>query len=177
MAVRNRIATRVARDAIAAAPGEYALLVARDWLGLLLLPHLWPSPVSGGDSTHPFFADCFLDPTACWAFSALPIPLAYSLVALAVSLGGLLASLLLLAVVLPRLWRRKGLPDPAERVMLVLVLGIHATLLATAVAEAGLWRYTIQINPMNAALIAWAALWALARLRHRRMPAAEATAP
>jgi hypothetical protein len=177
MAARNRIAAQVARAAIAAAPGEYAWLVARDWLGLLLLPHLWPPSLSGGDSAHPFFATCYPDPTACWAFFALPIPLAYSVAALAVSLGGVLASLLLLAVVLPRLWRREGLAEPAERVMLVLLLGIHATLLATALAEAGLWRYTIQVNPMNAALIAWAAQRVLARLARRRRAAAEAVVP
>lgn len=153
-AARNRIAMTVARDAIARDPAGYAALVARDWLGLIILPHLWPATIAGEDSQHPFFAVCHASPDKCWAFFALPIPVLYQLTAVLVSVGGFAVSIVVLIVGLSRLWQRRELAA-AERVMLVSAFALQISLLGTAFFEAGLWRYTIQINAINAMLLAW----------------------
>lgn len=159
-AERNAIASRIAKDAIAAAPGRYAALAARDWLGLVLLPHLWPPALGGGNSGHDFFAGCRAAPESCWAFFSLPLPTPYAVSALAVSLGGFVASLAALLVTLPGVLGGGALA-PAERVVFALVVAIQGTLLGTALTEAGLWRYTIHVNAMNAAVLAWLAHRAL----------------
>jgi hypothetical protein len=153
-AEQNRIALNVARHSIALDPTGYVELVARDWLGLLILPHLWPSAIAGEDSQHPFFAVCHASPDECWAFFTLPIPLLYKLVAILVSLAGFAVSLLVLVTGLSQLWRRGEL-TATERVMLTSAFALQISLMGTALFEAGLWRYTIQINAINALLLAW----------------------
>lgn len=153
-ATQNRIAMNIARDSIANDPAGYSVLVARDWLGLIVLPHLWPAAIAGEDSQHPFFAVCHTSPEKCWAFFALPIPLSYQIIAISVSIGGFAVSALVLVIALSRLWQRKEL-TAAERVMLTSAVAVQISLLGTAFFEAALWRYTIQINAINAMLLAW----------------------
>jgi hypothetical protein len=153
-AAQNGIAMDLARDSIALDPIGYGGLVAHDWLGLIILPHLWPSAIAGEDSQHPFFAVCHAAPDQCWAFFTLPIPLLHKVVAVSVSLGGFVVSLLVLVTLLSRLWRRGEL-TATERVMLTSAFALQISLVGTALFEAGLWRYTIQINAINALLLAW----------------------
>ena len=150
-----QLAGEVAKAVIATDPSGYLRLVLRDWSGLVLYPHFWPVAASPEGSPHPFFAHCPGDPQRCWTFFRLEVPRVYGVAMLGTSLLGMTA-----AVVLVVGWGGQALRrrlGPAERAMLALALVTQASLVATALFEAGLWRYTIMAHAMNAALICWAA--------------------
>jgi hypothetical protein len=157
-----QLAGRVARTVIASDPKGYLRLVLRDWSGLVLYPHFWPVAASPAGSPHPFFAHCPADPQRCWTFFRLEVPRYYGVAMLGTSLLGLAVSLVLVVGWGGRALRRRL--APAERAMLAMALVTQASLLATALFEAGLWRYTIAAHAMNAALICWA----MARLIYGR---------
>ncbi len=157
-----QLAGQVARAVIATDPMGYLRLVLRDWSGLVLYPHFWPVAASPAGSPHPFFAHCPDDPGRCWTFFRLEVPRYYGMAMLGTSLFGIAAGLVLVVGWGGRALRRRL--GPAERAMLAMALVAQASLVATALFEAGLWRYTIAAHAMNAALICWA----MARLIYGR---------
>lgn len=150
-AARNAIAGRVARAAIAADPKGYALLVARDWLALVTLPQMWSA--TSPSSQHPFFSACHIHEIFCWAFYPLGGFIRYRVAMLAMSALGTIASLLLVVTAAGRAIARELSPE--ELALLPMVVTAQGTLLATALVEAGLFRYTLAVHPINVALSLW----------------------
>jgi hypothetical protein len=149
----SRLAGPVALRIIAAEPRGYVALALRDWSGLVLYPHFWPTAWQAENTPHPFFARC-AEPRRCWVFERLQAPRWHGLVMLITSLGGLLATV----VVLLRSGTRalRGRLTSAERLTLAVAVVTQATLAATALFEAGLWRYGVAPHVMHALLLAWA---------------------
>lgn len=157
-----QLAGQVAKAVIATDPSGYLRLVLRDWSGLVLYPHFWPVAASPAGSPHPFFAHCPADPQRCWTYFRLEVPRYYGVAMLGTSLLGMAVGLVLVVGWGGRALRRRL--GPAERAMLAMALVTQVSLAATALFEAGLWRYTIATHAMNAALICWA----MARLIYGR---------
>jgi hypothetical protein len=148
----NMVSGQVARAIIAEQPLAYLRLVARDWLALVIYPHLWPVAGTENARLAPF-DDCDIRPLECWAHVRLDIPRPYALSMLAVSAAGHAARLVLvLGWGLNALRRRLAAP---ERVMFSAALVAQATLRATALFEAGLWRYALPAHVIHIALAVW----------------------
>lgn len=128
--------------------------MARDWAALNVYPHFWP--VGGGENSRlPPFDDCEVRPSGCWAFARYDIPLHYSLAMLAVSAAGLSATVVLFLGWGLRALRRALAPP--ERLMVSLAVVAQASLMATALFEAGLWRYALPVHVIHIALAIWLA--------------------
>jgi hypothetical protein len=158
-------AGHIAKAVIATDLTGYFRLVARDWAGLILYPNFWPIAWKADSSPHPFFAHCATDAVRCWTFFRLEVPRYYGVAMLGTSLLGLVATAALLLGWGSRAWRRRLAPP--ERLMVALALVAQASLAATALFEAGLWRYTLAVHVVDTALIIWLA----ARLMSRGRPA------
>lgn len=169
----NAVSARFARAAIADQPLAYLRLAARDWAALNLYPHVWPFG-NGASARLPPFDACDVPPADCWALFRLAIPLPYALSMLAVSAAGLLAALVLLVGWGGRALRRALAPP--ERAMVSFALVVHASLAATALFEAGLWRYALPAHVVHIALAIWLAQRTAVALR-RGAPRARASAP
>ena len=150
----NAVAARVAHAVIASQPAAYLRLVARDWAALNVYPHFWPVG-SGENSRLPPFDTCEANPSECWALFRYELPLYYSLAMLAVSAAGLSATVILILGWGLRALRRALAPP--ERLMVSLALVAQASLMATALFEAGLWRYVLPVHVIHIALAIWLA--------------------
>ena len=148
-------AGRIAKAVILTDLPGYFRLVLRDWAGLILYPNFWPVAWNAASSAHPFFAHCATDAVRCWTFFRLEVPRYYGVAMLGTSLLGLVATAVLLLGWGGRAWHRQLAPP--ERLMVALALVAQASLAATALFEAGLWRYTIAVHVIDAALIVWLA--------------------
>lgn len=169
----NAVAGRFARATIADQPLAFLRLVARDWIALGLYPHFWPFG-DGGSARLPPFDACDGPSADCWALFRHTIPLPYALAMPAVSAAGLLATLVLFAGWGGRALRRALAPP--ERAMVSFALVAQASLAATALFEAGLWRYALPVHVVHIALAIWLAKRAAGVLR-RGAPRVRAGAP
>ncbi len=160
----NVVAGRIARAIIADQPAGYLWLVARDWAALVIYPNFLPL---GRPQTSwpPPFEHCPTRLPDCWALVRYAVPFYYVASMLTVSFAGLLATAVLFLGWGARALRRR-LAAP-ERAMVALVAVAQASLLATALYEAGIWRYTPAVHIINIAAVIWLLSKARDASRHR----------
>jgi hypothetical protein len=157
----NAVSGRMARAVIADQPAAYLRLVARDWAALNIYPHFWPVG-SPENARLPPFERCEARPPDCWALVRHDVPRLYGASMLAVSLAGIAATIVLFLGWGARALRRRL--DAPERAMVAMTAVAQASLLATALYEAGLWRYALPAHAIHIA----AAIWLLSEARNAR---------
>lgn len=180
---QNRFAERLARGYISHNPSAYVELAAYDYLALWLVPRVFTQAerqalLSELSTTEIAYLPQYLAEQGGESEYYQIVPSASSRIKVALvratSIGFLLLSLAVLAVIAFRCRLRPGLGHNAD--LIFLLATVHLVYLSTAVAEAGLDRYVSATWPILCAGLSLSAHW-LVTFRDASHPAGTGAVP
>ena len=149
---KDLLARGIARDLIAAHPGEYLRLWANDWLGLIIQPSYWPAWATTVPSDWTTFAFC-REFDNCWGLERYDLPPHGLVILIGGAVGGAVLAFILIPVLAWPVLRRRA--DPTRVLVWGIALVLHGTLIVTSAIEAGHIRYTVALHVLDITLLLW----------------------
>ena len=140
----------VARPLILAHPWGYARLWSRDLEQLVLYPNFWPAWATGEAAPRSQFPACRLQAN-CYSLDRYDLQIPVLVCLALVSLLGLAAALLLVAICAVPVFRRRA--DPLTALLFWCAMVLLASLVLSSGAEAGFPRYTVATHVLEVALL------------------------
>lgn len=171
---KDLLARGIARDLIAAHPGEYLRLWARDWLGLIIQPSYWPAWATTVPSDWSAFAFC-REYENCWGLERYDLPIHGLLILIGGAVCGAILALVLIPVLAWPVLRRRA--EPVTVLMWGIALVLHGTLIVTSAVEAGHIRYTVALHVLDITLLLWLLVSLLPRIMRPGAARAEEVMP
>lgn len=149
---KDQLARVIARDLIAAHPGEYLRLWAHDWLGLIIQPSYWPAWATTVPADWTAFAFC-REFDNCWGLERYDLPIHGLVILIGAAVGGAVLALVLIPFLALRVLRRRA--GPVTVLIWGIALVLHGTLIVTSAVEAGHIRYTVALHVLDITLLLW----------------------